>query len=90
MDEFFDSAGRRSDRPWSSAMPRRTKIVATVGPRSEAEAAITEMIRAGVDVFRLNFSHGSAQRHTRVAERIRRQPRHHGGPRCPELRLGGG
>jgi len=40
---------------------RRTKIVATLGPGSSAPEVIEEMIRAGVDVFRLNFSHGTHQ-----------------------------
>ncbi|MCW0295118.1 pyruvate kinase, partial [Klebsiella pneumoniae] len=38
---------------------RRTKIVATLGPGSGSPEIIEEMIRAGVDVFRLNFSHGT-------------------------------
>jgi pyruvate kinase len=44
---------------------RRTKIVATLGPGSSAPEVIEDMIRAGVDVFRLNFSHGThgEQRH---------------------------
>jgi pyruvate kinase len=44
---------------------RRTKIVATLGPGSGSPEVIEEMIRAGVDVFRLNFSHGTheEQRH---------------------------
>lgn len=53
-------------------MLRRTKIVATVGPSSESEDTLARLIRAGVDVFRLNFSHGTAQQHTTVAERIRK------------------
>ena len=42
---------------------RRTKIVATIGPGSESEAMLGKLIAAGVDVFRLNFSHGSAAQH---------------------------
>lgn len=38
---------------------RRTKIVATLGPGSSSPEVIEDMIRAGVDVFRLNFSHGT-------------------------------
>ena len=57
---------------------RRTKIVATVGPGSESEDMLGRLIQAGVDVFRLNFSHGSAENHGRVAERIRRQASHAG------------
>ncbi len=52
---------------------RRTKIVATVGPGSESEDMIARLIGAGVDVFRLNFSHGTAEQHAAVARRIRKQ-----------------
>ncbi len=52
---------------------RRTKIVATIGPGSESADMIGRLIAAGVNVFRLNFSHGSAQRHAEVAARIRKQ-----------------
>ncbi len=50
---------------------RRTKIVATLGPGSSSEEVVTEMIRAGVDVFRLNFSHGTHEEQRRRAEMIR-------------------
>ena len=52
---------------------RRTKIVATVGPASDSEDMIARLISAGVDVFRLNFSHGTAEQHALVARRIRKQ-----------------
>ncbi|QIB65465.1 pyruvate kinase [Kineobactrum salinum] len=52
---------------------RRTKIVATIGPASESDEVIARLIRAGVNVFRLNFSHGSAGQHAVVAGRIRKQ-----------------
>jgi len=52
---------------------RRTKIVATIGPASESDDVIAKLIGAGVNVFRLNFSHGTAEQHVRVAARIRRQ-----------------
>ncbi len=54
-------------------MPRRTKIVATVGPASQSEEVIAELIRAGVNVFRLNFSHGDIEQHVAIAARIRKQ-----------------
>ena len=38
---------------------RKTKIIATLGPASNSDAAIRELIDAGVDVFRFNFSHGT-------------------------------
>ena len=44
-------------------MPRRTKIVATLGPATNTQAAIEKLILAGATVFRFNFSHGSAQDH---------------------------
>ncbi len=54
-------------------MTRRTKIVATVGPASQSEQIIAELIAAGVDVFRLNFSHSDIEQHAAVAQRIRKQ-----------------
>ncbi|MBM3666777.1 MAG: pyruvate kinase [Actinobacteria bacterium] len=50
---------------------RRTKIVATVGPTSREPAMLRELIAAGVDVFRLNFSHGTAAEHAENVSRIR-------------------
>jgi len=50
---------------------RRTKIIATVGPATSSEAALRDLIAAGVDVFRLNFSHGSHDAHGQVVARIR-------------------
>ncbi|MBI5815615.1 MAG: pyruvate kinase [Nitrospinae bacterium] len=44
-------------------MRRNTKIVVTIGPSSSSEEKLEELIRAGVDVFRLNFSHGSHESH---------------------------
>jgi pyruvate kinase len=50
---------------------RRTKIVATVGPASREPGTLRELIDAGVDVFRLNFSHGTAADHAENVDRIR-------------------
>ncbi|HHJ34386.1 MAG TPA: pyruvate kinase [Gammaproteobacteria bacterium] len=50
---------------------RRTKIVATLGPGSSSTEIILEMIRAGVDVFRLNFSHGSHEEQKHRVDLIR-------------------
>jgi pyruvate kinase len=52
-------------------MPRHTKIVATLGPASSDPAVLERMIRAGVDVVRLNFSHGKAQDHIDRATLVR-------------------
>jgi pyruvate kinase len=51
---------------------RRAKIVCTLGPASNSEAMIRELLRAGMDVARLNFSHGTHEEHARVIERVRR------------------
>ena len=50
---------------------RRTKIVATMGPASESIEMIDKMIKAGVDVVRLNFSHGEPEDHIRRAKDVR-------------------
>ena len=52
-------------------MLRRTKILATLGPASSDKKVLEQMIRAGVDVVRMNFSHGTAQDHMARAERVR-------------------
>ena len=50
---------------------RRTKIVATLGPSSDDADTIAQLIDAGVDVFRLNMSHGSQDGHRAVYETVR-------------------
>ena len=52
-------------------MTRRTKIVATIGPASGSPEMIAKLLDTGVNVFRLNFSHGSQQGHRQQAEVIR-------------------
>ena len=54
-----------------SNSPRATKIVATLGPASSSPEVLERMLRAGVDVMRLNFSHGTAQDHIDRATLIR-------------------
>ncbi len=49
----------------------RTKIVATLGPASRDPAVLLKMVEAGVDVFRLNFSHGTHDEHSATLETIR-------------------
>ncbi|MDX8409225.1 MAG: pyruvate kinase [Mariprofundales bacterium] len=57
---------------------RRTKIVATLGPSSESAEVLDHMIAAGVNVVRLNFSHGSAEDHRMRAENVRAVAKKHG------------
>ncbi len=55
---------------------RRAKIVCTVGPASSSEAILRDLLRTGMDVARLNFSHGTHEEHARMIERIRRAATH--------------
>jgi len=50
---------------------RKTKIVATLGPSSSSDEMLARMITAGVNVVRLNFSHGNAEDHVKRAEIVR-------------------
>jgi len=59
-------------------MARATKIVATLGPASSSPEVLARMIRAGVDVVRLNFSHGQAQDHIDRAALVREVARQAG------------
>jgi pyruvate kinase len=75
--------------------PRRTKIVATLGPASNSEEVIEGLIRAGLDVARMNFSHGTHEDHRRNVERVRAAEARVGRPvailqdlQGPKIRLG--
>jgi pyruvate kinase len=50
---------------------RRTKILATLGPATDKPGVLEDLFEAGIDVVRLNFSHGSAQDHIDRADRVR-------------------
>src|ERR1039458_10661574 len=51
--------------------PRRAKIICPIGPACHSEAAMRDLLRLGMDVARLNFSHGSHEDHARNIERLR-------------------
>jgi pyruvate kinase len=51
---------------------RRAKIICTIGPACHSEAAMRDLLRLGMDVARLNFSHGSHEDHARNIERLRK------------------
>ncbi|HTI18335.1 MAG TPA: pyruvate kinase [Trinickia sp.] len=59
-------------------MHRATKIVATIGPASSSPETLFQLIRAGVDVVRFNFSHGTAGDHRQRAEDVREAARGNG------------
>ena len=56
-------------------MARRTKIVATLGPATSSQKILDELIAAGVDVVRINLSHGSHEEHRRRVELVRDRAR---------------
>ena len=56
----------------NSALPaHKTKIVATIGPASDSEEMLVRLIRAGLNVARLNFSHGDFSQHGETIRRLR-------------------
>ncbi|MGR8979809.1 MAG: pyruvate kinase [Gammaproteobacteria bacterium] len=59
-------------------MLRRTKILATLGPATDKPGVLEGLFRAGIDVVRLNFSHGSAEDHIKRAEAVRELSRKSG------------
>src|SRR4051812_1467964 len=76
-------------------MTNCTKIVATIGPASWTPQMLGQLMAAGVNVFRLNFSHGTHEEHSRVLSDIRACSREAGGrvailqDLCgPKMRLG--
>lgn len=50
---------------------RRTKIIATIGPASESPEILREIVKAGVNLVRINMSHGTYQRHSAVIKHVR-------------------
>ncbi len=78
-----------------SPAPRRTKIVATIGPASRDPDVLVRMIHAGMDVARLNFSHGSHEDHAETVRLVREAAERAGRPVAilqdlpgPKIRLG--
>jgi pyruvate kinase len=74
---------------------RRTKIVATIGPASSSKATLKRMIEAGMNVARLNFSHGSYEDHARMIALLRKVSAEHDTPitllqdlQGPKIRVG--
>ncbi len=74
---------------------RRAKIVCTMGPATNSEATMRDLMRCGMDVARLNFSHGTHEEHAHRIERLRRAAQHEGRTICilqdlqgPKIRTG--
>jgi pyruvate kinase len=76
-------------------MDRRTKIVATIGPACQSDEMISLLLEAGVNIARLNLSHGTHNKHTAVYDRLRKAAREMHKPICilldlqgPKIRIG--
>jgi len=74
---------------------RRTRIVCTLGPASSSPEILDRLVAAGMDVARLNFSHGTHAEHTEILRRIRAGEERWGRPiailqdlQGPKIRLG--
>src|SRR5690606_8304435 len=91
--------GRRAGRPEGEiglmGVTRRAKIVCTLGPATSSPERIRGLVEAGMDVARLNFSHGSHAEHERVYRLVREAAREAGRPLAiladlqgPKVRLG--
>ncbi|MDR3737608.1 MAG: pyruvate kinase [Terracidiphilus sp.] len=65
-----------------SPIQRRAKIVATLGPASNTESSFRELVRAGADVVRLNFSHGTHEEKAALIQMIRKVTREEHKPLC--------
>jgi len=66
---------KKSNHNEAALQWRRTKIIATLGPASNSPAMIDQLIGAGVNVVRVNLSHGDAETHRRTVQRVRRAAR---------------
>src|SRR6266516_3268687 len=83
-------------RGMAQTTPRRTKIVATIGPATSSPERVRALIDAGMDAARLNLSHGTHDDHSRTAELVREAADRAGKPvaiigdlQGPKLRVGG-
>jgi pyruvate kinase len=89
------AAGSAYSQPAEMLKRRRTKIVATLGPASSDPASVRELLAAGVDVVRLNFSHGDHEGHAAAYRRVREAAAEAGRPVAvlgdlcgPKIRVG--
>jgi pyruvate kinase len=79
----------------ATTLPRRTKIVATLGPSTAAPERVVALARSGLDAARLNFSHGTHEQHAHYAQMVRAAQEEVGRPialiadlQGPKLRIG--
>ena len=79
----------------ATATIRRAKIICTIGPSCNSGPMLRELMQLGMDVARLNFSHGTHQEHSRNIARLRRAAKQEGRTICilqdlqgPKIRTG--
>lgn len=84
-----------TDRSSAKGALRRAKIICTIGPACGTEAAMRDLVRLGMDVARLNFSHGTHEDHAHNIQRLRRAAEREGRTVCilqdlqgPKIRTG--
>ena len=88
------TANKPEESPTSSRL-RRAKIICTIGPACGTEAVMRDLLRHGMDIARLNFSHGTHEDHARHIQRLRRAAQREGRTVCilqdlqgPKIRTG--
>jgi pyruvate kinase len=87
--------GQEACRRYAGAVQRKTKIIATLGPAVDTQEAVTDLIVAGMNVARLNFSHGTYDSHRRFYQWVRSASQELGAPvailqdiQGPRIRVG--
>ncbi|HEV8494157.1 MAG TPA: pyruvate kinase, partial [Candidatus Angelobacter sp.] len=89
------TGGSKAPEQIAGPSVRKAKIVCTIGPASGSEAVLRDLMRLGMDVARLNFSHGTHEEHARMIERLRKVAEKEGRTICilqdlqgPKIRTG--
>jgi pyruvate kinase len=84
-----------ADPATGQSLPRRAKIICTIGPACNTEAVMRDLLRLGMDIARLNFSHGTHEDHAQNILRLRRAAEREGRTVCilqdlqgPKIRTG--
>ena len=92
--EYPETAGLSPELPVRASV-RRAKIICTIGPACNTEAAMRDLLRLGMDIARLNFSHGTHDDHAHNIQRLRRAAEREGRTLCilqdlqgPKIRTG--
>ena len=93
--EESPGSARPSPEISAKSAPRRAKIICTIGPACNTEAMMRDLLRRGMDIARLNFSHGTHEDHALNIQRLRRAAQREGRTLCilqdlqgPKIRTG--